>query len=58
MKKQYFRNTALYSLTAINVFYAVKNGFNWLSWVAISLSFIVFVWDIVEVISSRRERKI
>ena len=54
-KKKTVRNSLLYLLTAANIIYAVQHGFNWLTWLAIILSLIVFVWDIVEVIKRGKE---
>lgn len=50
MRKRYLRNVPVYLLTTANVIYAVSNGFNWLTWVALGLSAVLLVLDIVEVI--------
>jgi hypothetical protein len=53
-KKPFLRNSPLYMLTAANIIYAVSHSFSWLTWVALGLSAIVFVWDIWEVIRNGR----
>lgn len=56
-KKKLLRNSPLYLLTAANIIYAVQHGFNWLTWFAIGLTLIVFVWDIVEVFKRGKKQK-
>lgn len=53
-KKRFFKNSPLYLLTAANIIYAVYNGFNWLTWMAIVLSLVVLVWDILEVLCGNK----
>jgi hypothetical protein len=55
MCKRILKNAPLYLLTLANIIYAIKHGFDWLSWFAIGLTAIVLVWDIVEVIQNRRK---
>jgi len=49
-KKILSSNSALYLLALLNLFYAVKNGFSWLSIVTFVLTGIVLVWDIVKAV--------
>lgn len=55
MRKKYLRNVPLYLLTAANAIYAVKNGFSWVTWVAFGLTFIVLVFDVLEMFMNGRK---
>jgi len=48
MCKRILRNASLYLLASANVIYAMKHGFDWLTWVAIGLTVIVLIGDIAE----------
>lgn len=48
-------NFPLYLLATSNLIYAVRHGFTWLTWVALLLAAIVFVWDVWEVIHNGRK---
>ena len=48
MKRLFKKNTALYLLTFANIVYAVKHGFNWLTYVAIGLTGITIVLEIFD----------
>lgn len=39
------RNIPLYLLASANIIYAVWHGFSWLTWLAIALAAVVFIWD-------------
>ena len=52
-KKQF--NFPLFLLATANLVYALLNGFSWLTWVALVLAAIVFVWDVWEVFFNGRK---
>lgn len=45
-----FRNVPLYLLAISNFAYAVRHGFSWLTLVALILTAVVLIFDIVEVV--------
>ena len=47
MRKNILHNAPLYLLTLANLAYAIQNGFDWLILVALCLSGIVLILDIV-----------
>ncbi len=55
MCKRFIRNSPLYLLTLLNLAYALKHGFSWLSYVSFALSAVVLVIDIVEVTHGRKK---
>lgn len=54
MHKKFLRNSPLYLLTLLNLVYALKHGFSWLTYVSFALTGCVLVLDVSDVIKNRK----
>lgn len=56
MLRRILKNSPLYLLTLSNLVYCVRHGFNWVAYVALSLSAVCLIFDIVRGIQGGKDK--